>query len=111
MERLRAIAAGRPHLIIPLHNETELNFAHANALGVARRLDPVKDEKLARKKIDAFLSDTQLVHNARHWALTLQGRRQGNGLDEAVAAVERCFARDQMRSSRLRCAAAAAQPS
>ncbi|MDZ4866322.1 MAG: hypothetical protein SGI91_03280 [Alphaproteobacteria bacterium] len=106
-----AIAAGRPHLIMPLHNETELNFAQTSTLGVARRLDPSKDEKVVRKKIDDFLTDTQLIHNARHWALTLQGRQQGNGLHEAVAAVERCLARGQMRSSRLRSAAAAAQPS
>ncbi len=106
-----AIAAGRPHLVMPLHNETELNFANLSTLGVARRLDSAKDEKVVRKKIDDFLTDTQLIHNARHWALTLQGRRQANGLDEAVAAVERCLARGQMRSSRLRSAAAAAQPS
>jgi UDP:flavonoid glycosyltransferase YjiC (YdhE family) len=106
-----AIAAGRPHLIMPLHNETELNLAHAGALGVARRLDPSKDEKVTRQKLNVFLTTTQLIHNARRWALTLQTRSQTNGLDAAVAAVERCLTRDQMRSSRLRSAAAAAQPS
>jgi UDP:flavonoid glycosyltransferase YjiC (YdhE family) len=106
-----AMAAGRPHLIMPLHNETELNFTQMKTLGIARRLDPSKDEKVVRKTLDAFLSDTQMLHNARHWALTLQGRRQENGLAAAVAAVDRCLARDQMRSSRLRSAAAAAQPS
>lgn len=106
-----ALAAGRPHLIMPLHNETELNLMHAGALGVARRLDPSKDEKAMVGKIATFLADTQLIHRARHWALTLQARTQTSGLDAAVAAVERSLMHGQMRNSRLRSAAAAAQPS
>lgn len=109
-----AIAAGRPHLIMPLHNETELNLMNAGTLGAARRMDPAKNEKEEKamiKKIEAFLTDPQMMHNARQWAMTLQTRPQSDGLSAAVAAVERCLARDQMRSSRLRSAAAAAQPS
>lgn len=109
-----ALAAGRPHLIMPLHNETELNLMNSGALGVARRMDPPKNEKEEKamiKKIDAFLTDAQMMQNARQWAMTLQTRQQPDGLGAAVAAVERCLTRDQMRSSRLRSAAAAAQPS
>lgn len=106
-----AIAAGRPHLIKPLHNETELNFAHARTMGVAQKLDSVHDEKAVRKKLDAFLTDANLLAQARHWALTVCARKQKNGLTEALAAVDRCLMRDQILNSRLRSAAAAAQPS
>jgi UDP:flavonoid glycosyltransferase YjiC (YdhE family) len=106
-----ALAAGRPHLVIPLHNETELNFAHVRAMGVAQRLDALDDEKALRKKLAGFLDDATLLAQARHWALTLRAREQKNGLNEAIAAVDRCLRRDQIRNSRLRSAAATAQPS
>lgn len=107
-----ALAAGRPHLIMPLHNETELNLSACARLGVARRLDPAKHEKTVRARLNDFLIESELMRQARHWALTLRDRKQKNGLDEAHAAVARCLAsRDQMRSSRLRASAAAAQPS
>lgn len=107
-----AIRAGRPHLIMPLHNETELNFEMCRKLRVARRLDPSKDDKAMRAAIDSFLSAPILIQEARHWALTVAMRPQRNGSDELIAAVARCFARrDQMRSSRLRSAAAFAHPS
>lgn len=106
-----AIAAGRPHLIMPLHNETELNYAQVAAMGMARRLDPAKDEKIVRGKLNAFLADTQLMRHARHWAQTLRAREQKSGLTAALEAIDRCLLRDQMRNSRLRSAAAAAHPS
>jgi UDP:flavonoid glycosyltransferase YjiC (YdhE family) len=106
-----AVAAGRPHLVMPQHNETELNFAHVAAMGIARRLDPVADEKVIRRKLNDFLTDTMLARHARHWALTLSERRQKDGLSAAMEAIERCLARDQIRNSRLRSAAAAAHPS
>jgi hypothetical protein len=80
-------------------------------MGVASRLDVTKDEKGVRRRINDFLTDTQLARNARHWALTLRARRQKEGLIATVEAVERCAARLQTRSSRLRSAAATAHPS
>ncbi len=107
-----AVAAGRPHLIMPLHNETELNLMLAAQMGVARRLEPAKSEKAIRTRLNDFLVETGLIRQARHWALTLGARKQKSGLEETLAAVTRCLGpRDQMRSSRLRAAAAAAQPS
>lgn len=107
-----ALAAGRPHLIMPQHNETELNLSACVQMGVARRLDPAKSAKLVRARLNDFLIETGLMRQARHWAMTLRDRKQKSGLDEAHEAVARCLdSRDQMRSSRLRAAAAAAHPS
>jgi len=107
-----AIAAGRPHLMMPLHNETELNFEMCRKLGVARRLNPSADDKAMRAAIDDFLSAPALTHEARHWALAVAMRPQKDGRDEMLAAVTRCLSRKgQMRNSRLRSAAAAAHPS
>jgi hypothetical protein len=107
-----ALAAGRPHLMIALHNETELNLQHLSGLGVARRLEPGRDGRALRSKINDFVMDIPLFHQARHWGVSLQARKQMSGLAAAAFAVARCLERrDQMRSSRLRSAAAAAPPS
>jgi UDP:flavonoid glycosyltransferase YjiC (YdhE family) len=106
-----ALMAGRPHLVVPLHNETELNLMQLGALGVAQRLEPSRNEKTIRAKVNDFLMETDLIAQARHWALTFAARQQKDGLGEATAAVTRAVARVQMRSSRLRAAAAAAHPS
>ena len=106
-----ALTAGRPHLIMPLHNETELNLSMCAQLGVARRLDPVKHEKSLRARVNDFLIESALSRQARHVALTLRERNQKSGLEEAKAAVSRQLERvAQSRSSRLRSATAATQP-
>lgn len=107
-----ALAAGRPHLIMPLHNESEINFAQLYNIGAARRLELSSDEVAVRRTVHRFLIDADLVRNVRHWALTLAARQQADGTDAAVNAIERCLAaRNQILSSRRRVAAAAAQPS
>jgi hypothetical protein len=79
---------------------------------VARRLDTAKHAKTVRVRLNDFLIETGLMRQARHWAMTLRDRKRISGLDAAHAAVtRRLAARDQMRSSRLRAAAAAAHPS
>lgn len=106
-----AIAVGRPHMIMSLHNETELNLSMCTQLGVARRLEPSSDAKALRTRLNDFLIETSLMRQARHWALTLRERAQKSGLEEANAAIARQIERaGQIRSSRLRSAAAAAHP-
>ncbi|MCE9520921.1 MAG: hypothetical protein K8S25_00650 [Alphaproteobacteria bacterium] len=106
-----ALAAGRPHLIMPLHNETELNLSMCAALGTARRLTPVNNAKALRSRLNDFLVETAFLRQARHWAMVLRERQQKSGLEEANAAVSRQLALSgQIRNARLRSAAAAAQP-
>jgi UDP:flavonoid glycosyltransferase YjiC (YdhE family) len=106
-----AVAAGRPHLIMPLHAETELNLRMLEQLGVARRFEPKPDATSIAATISEFVLDPALKSQAREAALMATMRPLENGLSQAVAAITRCLDRGQKPSSVRLAAAAAAAPS
>lgn len=87
-----ALAAGRPLLSLPLHNEAELNTTAMQRLGVARRLDPWHGESGLRAAILEFLRDHKLLRQSRIWAQTLALRSQRDGGQAAVDAIRWCLA-------------------
>jgi hypothetical protein len=84
-----AMAAGRPHLILPLHGETQGNLDALNGLGVARRAEFLHG-KLG-KDLEDFVSDAGLLAKARQWAMVIDKREQPDGLSATVAAINRCL--------------------
>jgi len=83
-----AMAAGRPHLILPLHGETQINLETLTRLGIARALaSPINVENIGH-----FLCDAHLLSNARQWAMVIAKRDQPSGLDAVLTAIRRCRA-------------------
>jgi rhamnosyltransferase subunit B len=85
-----AMAAGRPHLILPIHGETRSNLDTLTGLGIARGLlFPFKGE--LRKQIEDFVGDANMYMKSRQWAMLVGKREQASGLDATVAAVRQCM--------------------
>ena len=82
-----ALAAGRPHLVLPLHNETQLNYGMIDKLGVAHELPRTANPAIIRRAIEAFLTDHALIRNARGWSSIVAGREQPSGAEAALAAI------------------------
>jgi UDP:flavonoid glycosyltransferase YjiC (YdhE family) len=72
-----ALAAGRPQLVMPLHDETQHNYRVLNERGVVQRLWPEQDEHNLRKQIFAFLSSGHRMAAAKEASLQI-GRRARN---------------------------------
>lgn len=106
-----AISAGRPHLIMPLHAETEINLRAQEHLGMAQSFEPSQNENVVARKIFEFIGNPVLIRRAREAAFTVAARGpQPSGLDQSIAAIKRCLWRSDQRPARLS-AAATAQPS
>ena len=86
-----ALAAGRPQLVLPLHNETELNAGMLRKLGVARELPKTTEPEKIRAAVEAFVTDHALLGNARGWASIVAGREQAQGSDVTLATIRRLF--------------------
>lgn len=82
-----ALAAGRPHLVLPQHNEARLNLEMLERLGVARELAPGEPDGL-RDAVESFIADHGLVRQARHWAGVIATRQQPDGMAAAVEAIQ-----------------------
>jgi hypothetical protein len=106
-----AVTAGRPHLIMPLHAETEINLHAQELLGTAQRFEPTPNEGDVARKVLEFVRNPMLVRKAREASLMASARApQASGLEQSVAAIKRCLWRADQRAARFS-AAAAAQPS
>ena len=85
------MAAGRPHLILPIHGEAQSNMDTLKGLGIARGLTfPFKGE--LDKHIKDFVGDASMFVKTRHWAMLIDKREQASGLDATVTAINRCLA-------------------
>lgn len=103
-----AITAGRPHLIMPLHGETELNLRNQEQLGMAQSFEPSPDEGVVARKVLEFVRNPVLLRKAREASMMVAARGpQTSGLEQAVAAIKRGLWRADQRSARLPAAAAA----
>jgi hypothetical protein len=84
-----ALAAGRPQLIVPSHDETQFNLRVLTELGVAQQLWPEKDELNVRKQIHAFISSGQRIVAAKEAALTVASRPRKCGRTALVTAIQK----------------------
>ncbi len=91
-----ALAAGRPLLALPQHDEAERNTLALDRLGLVRRLNVHGSEASIRDAIQTFIRDHRLLRNARNWAKTLEARTQPNGVDAFSAAVMQCLAQSSL---------------
>lgn len=78
-----AMAAGRPHIIMSLHGETELNYSRLSALGIARSISPGLKAVELKNALVAILQDHELIARAMQWGALIAQRSQPPG-DEAV---------------------------
>jgi hypothetical protein len=106
-----AVAAGRPHLIMPMHAEAELNLRMSEQLGLGRRFEATQDEASLAAKIHEFVLHPWFKQQAREAALMAAAHERKSGLRQAVAALMRLLTRDHRPSSVRLAAAATAQPS
>ena len=74
-----AMAAGRPHIIIPLHGESEMNFHALSAMGIARRLHPGMDANELKVELDRIMDDHELIVRAHQWGKRVSARPQPDG--------------------------------
>src|SRR5690606_35583857 len=74
-----AFSAGRPQLIVPLHNEALLNGEMLRQLGVARLLDPEAPAETAALELRYFLDDIAIVETACEQARRIAGRPLPDG--------------------------------
>jgi hypothetical protein len=87
-----ALAAGRPHLILPLQPENDINLRMVEALGIGEALKSrTANEKLA-PEIEAFVQNHAAIQRARHWALVVASRTQPDGAEAVRAAIRRQMA-------------------
>jgi hypothetical protein len=81
-----ALAAGRPQMVMPLHDETRLNHRMLSQLGVARQMPPGGDPAVLANHLRAFLQDHTISGEARNWAKLIQSRPQP-GFDAVLSAI------------------------
>jgi hypothetical protein len=83
---IAGVAAGRPQLVMPLREETHLNFQMLSQLGVARYVAPTADAQQLSSALFDFTRTHSLLHAARRWAKVVEARTQP-GVDAVVAAI------------------------
>jgi rhamnosyltransferase subunit B len=90
MTSAAAFTAGRPQLVVPTHDEAELNLALLQQFGVARRLATRGNTAQAiAADIGSFLADTVVADAAGEIAERLATRRLEDGAVVAADAVRR----------------------
>lgn len=83
-----AMAAGRPHLVLPIHGEAQSNLNTLQGLGIARGLAfPFKG--ILRHQIDDFVRDAKMCAKSRQWAMLVGKRAQPSGLNATADAVRK----------------------
>jgi rhamnosyltransferase subunit B len=83
-----ALAAGRPQLVMPLHDETRLNYRMLEQLGVAHQLAPSGDPQAVAGALASFLFDHTLAPETRHWAKVIAARPHA-GIADVISAIRR----------------------
>jgi hypothetical protein len=83
------LAAGRPHLILPIHGESQANLDTLKGMGVARGLTLPFNGQLRERIVD-FLTEASMLSKARTWAMLIANREQAPGLQVAIAAIRHC---------------------
>ena len=84
-----AFAAGRPHLIFPLHAESEINLKLLETLSVGQRLPAPASAENVVTSINEFVQNHRLIQNAHHWANVVATRHQPSGAEAVQAAIRR----------------------
>jgi UDP:flavonoid glycosyltransferase YjiC (YdhE family) len=84
-----ALAAGRPHLVAPGHNESSLNLGFIEGLGTGKAMPFDRDARRLVNVLDAFIQDHGLLQNARHWAEVIAMRQQPSGAEAVRTAIHR----------------------
>jgi hypothetical protein len=87
-----AFAAGRPQLVIPIHDEAEINLDLLEEYGVGKGLSIATDPKEVTVKIEEFVADTELPDNALEQAHRISGRELRDGAEAAAAAIQSALA-------------------
>lgn len=87
-----ALAAGRPHLILPLQPENDINLHMIEALGIGEGLKPRTANDKVVPAIDAFVQNHAALQRARHWALVVASRSQPDGAEAVRVAIRRHIA-------------------
>lgn len=84
-----ALAAGRPQLIVPLHNEALLNVRLLRQYGVAQTFTPNGSRSAMQANLLQFLADPGLRENARECARRLALRPLPDGRQACAEAITR----------------------
>jgi len=87
-----ALAAGRPHLIIPLHSESAFNLKLVEMLDAGQKLGAEADAGKIAPSIDVFVQNHRLIQSARHWAEVVAMRQQPSGAEAVQGALRRHLA-------------------
>lgn len=87
-----AFAAGRPQLVVPLHNEAWLNLKLLRQYGVAQTFAPNLQRSAMRSALQVFLADPGLRENARASAKRLATRTMPDGEKACAEAMTRFLA-------------------
>lgn len=74
-----AMAAGRAHIILPLHGETELNYSRLSAMGIARRISPGLKTVDLKNALVTILQNHELIARAMQWGAHIALRPQPSG--------------------------------
>jgi UDP:flavonoid glycosyltransferase YjiC (YdhE family) len=83
-----ALAAGRPQLVAPRHDEAMFNVRVLTELGVAQQLWPDAGEHNLRKQIHAFIASGPRLAAAKEAALAIARRPRKCGRSALIAAIE-----------------------
>jgi UDP:flavonoid glycosyltransferase YjiC (YdhE family) len=87
MTSAAVFAAGRPHLVIPTHDESLINLALLEQHGVARALRVSEDAAEVAAAITEFLADAAMPDAALAEAQRIGGRPLPDGAEVAAAAI------------------------
>jgi rhamnosyltransferase subunit B len=92
MTSAAVFAAGRPQLVLPPHDEAEINLALLEQYRVAQRLRAEDDPAAIAAEIGAFMADHDLIERAQEIAQRIAVRPLPDGGEVAAAAVRRVLA-------------------
>jgi rhamnosyltransferase subunit B len=87
MTAAAAFTAGRPQLVMPGHDEAELNLAMLKQHGVAAELELTTDPHAVARDIAAFMDDPGYSERAQEIARRIAARTLPDGTDAAAGAV------------------------
>lgn len=86
-----AMAAGRPHIIIPLHGESEMNFHTLSSMGIARRLQPGLKSDDIKSALEQIIADHDLIFRAGQWGKHISARPQPDCIASLEDIVKKLF--------------------
>lgn len=92
-----ALAAGRPHLLLPQHRETALNAMLVTNLGYGSKVDPPAGAPEFYSAVRTFLADEALERRTFDFANLLLDRPLPDVGDQLVAAIAALAAPQDLR--------------